>query len=379
MSTPMPTHHSRTRSLPPRRCPTALAALLALVGLSCSRAAPPEPAPRLVRYQQISLTEAGRVRTFSGVASSKDEPELSFKVAGTIAELPVKVGDKVRRGDLIAELDPTDYQLSLEEADAGLRRAQAEARNAEAAFARTRDLYENDNASRTDYDTARAGAESARAAVVSSQARLELARRQLAYTRLEAPAAGSLASVDVVVNENVRTGQRVVMLLTTGTGLEVRITMPESLITRIERGQQVVVRFDALPEHSFAGRVSEVGVAATGAGTTFPVTVALEEEDPGLRAGMAAQVDFRFQSGDAEGRLLLPPHAVGEDREGRFVFVVEPTGEGRGVARRRAVTIGELTSEGLEVLSGVSDGDRVVTAGVGSLADGETVRFGETG
>jgi len=366
----------------PIRVSTAIAggaALLAGATLACGRPAPPEAAPRLVRYEQISLSGTGRVRSFSGVAKSADEPQLSFKINGTIAELPVRVGDRVRKGDQIAELDPVDYQLSLEDAEAGLRRAQAEARNAEAAFRRTRDLYENGNASRTDYDTARAGFESARAAGVSAEKRLELARRQLDYTVLRAPAPGSIATVDVVVNENVQAGQSIVMLVTSGAGLEVEITMPESLIARVERDQDVTVRFDALPGRSFAGRVTEVGVAATGAGTTFPVTVALADADPGLRAGMAAQVDFRFRSGDPEGRLLLPPHCVGEDQEGRFVYIVEPGDGDRGVARRRAVTIGELTSSGLEVTSGVSDGDRVVTAGVRSLSDGETVRLGDGG
>jgi len=357
--------------------PGAMLLLLAVAaGGACKAPPPPEPGPRLVRSLRIALLGEGRSRTFSGIAQSADEPQLSFKVDGTITGLPVKMGDRVAEGRLIAEIDPTDYQLNLEDAAASVRRAEAEARNAEAAFRRTRDLYENGSASRTVYDSARAGAESARAALVSAEKRLELARRQLDYTQLRAPAAGSIASVDAVVNENVRAGQPIVMLVTSGSGLEVVITTPESLIAQVERDQEVSVSFDALPDRSLRARVTEVGVAATGAGTTFPVTVRLLDSDPGIRAGMAAEVTFRFATKAAEGRLCLPPHTVGEDREGRFVFVVEPEAEGRATARRREVEIGELTSEGLEILSGLADGDQVVTAGIASLTDGEVVRLG---
>jgi len=359
---------------------TATGALLGIVCSGCGAEPPPPPEPRLVRYQQVSASGAELKRSFSGVLRSADEPRLSFKVPGTIIERPVDVGDRVTAGELLAELDPTDYQLSLEDAAAGLRRARAEARNADAAFRRVRELYENGNASRTDYDTARTAAESAASAVVSAEKRHELAERQLGYTQLRAPAAGAIASVEVEIGENVQAGHAVVMLVTTGRGLEVEITMPESLIAHVSRGDAAVARFDAVPESALPATVTEVGVAATGSGTLFPVVVRLEEDHPNLRAGMAAQVEFSFSTADPSGRLLLPFHAVGEDRQGRYVFVVEPTEEGRGVARRRSVTLGELSSDGVvEVLSGVEDGDRVVTAGVGSLGDGETVRIEDAG
>ncbi len=90
---------------------------------------------------------------------------------------------------------------------------------------------------------------------------------------------------------------------------------------------------------------------------------------------MAAEVAFNFQATDNRERFLVPPFAVGEDREGRFVFVVEPQESGLGTVRRRAVTVGELTSDGLEILSGLADGEEVVTAGVTKITDGLTVRI----
>jgi hypothetical protein len=92
---------------------------------------------------------------------------------------------------------------------------------------------------------------------------------------------------------------------------------------------------------------------------------------------MAAVVSFEFESEDQRERYLVPTVAVGEDRDGRFVYVVEPApGEpGYGIARRRAVTVGEITAEGLEVFRGLSDGDLVVTAGVSLITDGQKVKI----
>lgn len=332
------------------------------------------PAVRPVRYVQVYAGGGARVRRFAGVARSAVEAPLSFRVAGVIRQLPVAVGDEVRAGALIAALDPEDYRLQQQDAAAALRRAEAEARNADAQYQRVRSLYENNNASLTELDAARTASESAAEQVRSARNRLALARRQLEYTRLVAPQAGAIASVNVERNQNVRPGQPVV-LLTSGSDLEVSVAVPEVLIGEIREGTPVQVTFDALPDQQFPATVTEVGVAPTGGGTTFPVALRLEGEHPDVRSGMAAEVAFRFASPSGRDVIVVPPVAVGEDQAGRFVFVVEPADSGYGTARRRDVRVGELTTDGLEILDGLTDGDRVVTAGVSRIVDGLRVRI----
>lgn len=336
--------------------------------------ADPEPVIRPVRWVEVFSGGGVRVRRFSGTARAAVEAALSFRVAGIVQRLPVSVGDRVTAGQLIAEFDPEDYRLQQQDAAAALRRAEAEARNASARYERVRGLYENDNASLTELQAARAGAESAAEQVQSARNRLALADRQLGYTRLTAPRAGAIAAVNVELNENVRAGQSVV-LLTSGADLEVHVAVPEVLIGEITDGDAVEVTFDALPDEVLPGVVSEVGVAATESGTTFPVTVQLVGHHPAARSGMAAEVAFRFRSQSSSDVIVVPPVAVGEDQDGRFVFVVEPADSGLGVAHRRPVDVGELTSDGIEILHGVRDGDRVVTAGVSRITDGMRVRM----
>jgi RND family efflux transporter MFP subunit len=352
-----------------------LAVLPLPIMISCAGdKSPPEPIIRPVRILQVFAQGGSRVRTFSGVAQAGVESKLSFKVPGTIRRLNVGVGDSVSVGQVIAELDPEDYSLKLQDADAALTQARAQERNASASYTRVRNLYENRNASKQDLDQARAAFESAVANRESIEKRHELARHQLNYTRLKAPIGGSIAACRAEANENVQSGQTVV-LLTSGSDLEVQVAIPEIIIAQVKEGSPVVITFDAIPRKEFSGRVTEVGVASTQMATTYPVTVRLDGPDPAVRSGMAADVSFRFESSGGRERFFVPPVAVGEDREGRFVFIVDPTEPGFGIARRRAVTVGDMTGRGMEILEGLADGDRVVIAGVSKIHDGLKVKL----
>lgn len=357
-----------------RRGPMALL-LAAALGtlLSCG----PERAPageqlRPVRTVTVEPTGGERTRVFSGQSEADSQSRLSFKVPGTVTQIEVDVGSTVEPGDLIARLDARDYELAVQEARAGLARARAELTAATSEYERIRRLYENRNASKSQLDSARAAYESSRASVEAAEKRLEQAELQLGYTRLTAPAAGRIASVPVDRNENVQAGQPIATL-TSGERPRVTVGIPEQLIAQIEAGDTVSVRFDALPGREFEATVTEVGVAPMPGGATFPVTARLDRPADAVRPGMAATVAFTFREEADSGRLVVPAVAVGEDRHGRFVYVVNTEGSGVGVIERRAVTVGDLTDAGLVILDGLEGGDRIVTAGVSRIEDGMRV------
>ncbi len=329
---------------------------------------------RPVRSQQVVLSGSDQVRTFSGTSQAGLEAKLSFKVSGTIQRLFVKVGDQVRQGQTIAVLDPRDYRIRVQRTEAALARAKASARSTSADYARVRTLYENRNASRNALDQARAAAESSRAEVGSNMKELELARLQLQYARLSAPATCHVASVPVEVNENVQPGQTV-MEVVCGSRLEVKVSMPEAFIARVQKGTAVTVAFDAIPGRQFSAIVTKVGVATGRTGTTFPVTVQLQQHVPGFRSGLATEVTFRFEGRQGEARILVPPVSVGEDREGRYVYVIADVSGRTARVKRTPVVIGTLHAEGLEIVDGLVDGARIVTAGVRRIHDGQRVRL----
>ena len=292
---------------------------------ACEKEQIPEAAPviRPVRYAKVEQQSSAQQRTFTGVAQASLENTLSFRVAGTVIKRPVKVGQLVKPGELIAELDPTDYQVAVKEAQAGLASATAEARNAKANYQRVQGLYENRNAAKSDLDVARAQFESAQAGVNLAKQRLHAARLQLSYSKLKSTDQCAVAAVFIKKNENVAAGTPVVRL-NCGDQPEVLVAVPDMFIDKVRVGEQVTITFSALFGKSYEGVITEVGVASTEAATTFPVTTRLVNPDPAVRSGMAADVTFETHSDDA--RFVVPSVAVGEDATGRFVFILEPAG-----------------------------------------------------
>lgn len=328
---------------------------------------------RPVRYEMVGTSNGGRERSFSGTAKSALESNLSFKVAGTISLIDVKIGDIVKKNQLIATLDNKDYSLTVQEAEAGLQQAKAQALNAASNYKRIRKLYENDNVSKSDLDNSRAAFDSANAFVKSIKTKLALAKSQMSYTLLSAPFAGAVTAVHVDENENTSPGHPIVSIASE-TKPEVSVAIPGILISKINEGGSVTVSFDALPGKTFNGTITEVGVAASRFATTFPVTISIQAEATQIRPGMAANVKFIFTSKRAS-TIIVPSHAAGEDNKGKFVYVVIPAKNNFATVKRVPVKTGELVTGGLEILEGLSDNDLVVTAGISKLKTGMKVRM----
>jgi RND family efflux transporter MFP subunit len=318
------------------------------------------------------------MRTFSGIVKSGTESKLSFKVGGTVQQVAVEIGSRVRAGQLLVKVDPTDYEIQVREAENARDLARANEIQARANYERVMALWENRSTSKSNLDAARGAYESAHEQDNIAKKRRKLARNQLEYTELRAPVTGAISDVRIEKNENVQPGQPVVVL-TSGSDLEVKIAMPEILIAQIREGEDVEVKLDAVPGKTFQAKVTEVGVASTTYSTTYTVMVRMVETDPDIRPGMAAEASFTFEATSERECFMVPPVAVGEDRLGRYVFVVQPSDSGLGIVRKKPVEIGELTPDGLEIFEGLNDGDYLVTAGVSRIQDSLKVRFNRPG
>ncbi len=353
-----------------------IAGLLTLVCLSGCEQDTEAPVERLrpVMYVVVHAGAAAlRDRVFTGIAKAGQESRISFNVSGTVKQLPVAVGDILQAGQLIASLDPATYEVEVQRAQASLAQAEAERRNAESEYQRVRQLYANNNASQNDLDAALSRTESAKANRQAMAQSLQLARLNRNYTRLTADSDCSIASLNIEMNENVSAGTQVAVV-NCGDRWEVEIAVPESLIAAFRPEMGGKVRFDAIPDQTFSASVSEVGIA--GGGSTFPVTLTLDERHSAFRSGLAAEVTFAFAgSVDDEELFFLPPASVGQDENGAFVYVLQPTDEpGVATTRRRSVVVGSLSESGLEISEGLVDGDRVVTAGITAAREGLRVR-----
>lgn len=345
---------------------------------------------RPVRYGKVILSSGGQIQAFSGVAQSANEVNLSFKVAGTLNTMKVKLGDLVRKGQLIAQIDPADFSIQADQASASKKGAEANLKSAETQliiaksnYIRIEKLYENNSVplsefeqAKSNYETAQAQFEASQTQVTSSSKQLQTARNQVDYTRLTAPFTGIITNVAVEANELVNSGTPIAVLSEIGDP-EVNVGIPENVISQIEPGQKVQVSFSVLEDQMFHGTVSEVGFAAGGA-PTYPVIIQITDPSDKIRPGMATTVLFNFdnQVSNLDKQYLTSPvPAIGEDSNGNFVFLLEPKGNNTYTAKKKAIKIGELLPQGFEVLEGLKVDDLVATAGLKSLLDGMEVKL----
>lgn len=358
---------------------TAMLSLTLLTACNEPTQTPASPALRTVRYVTVASDSAAQRRTFSGIVRAGNESRLSFQVSGRIERVFVNVGDTVQKGAPIAKIDPTDAEIQLQEARASVADARARSESAEASYQRVKALYERRSASRQDLDNARAQRTSAKAGLSAAGQTVRRLQRQVGYTTLTAPGAGTISAVNVEANEMASAGQ-VIAQLQVGKALEVAVDVPEAYINRITSGDAVRVAIDALGGDTYAAEVYEIGSPASG-GTLFPVTARLDEaKASNIRAGMAANATFEFGVSEAAApRHLVPLTAVGQDREGRFAFRIEMTGEELGTVHRVPVEVGAVDGERIEILSGVEDGQRLVTMGVRRIHEGLAVRVPDKG
>ena len=325
---------------------------------------------RPVKVVKVGVADEGMERTFSGTVRAGQKAALAFRVGGKVEEIRVEVGEKVEKDQILARLDPYDYELSVKNTESNLKSARAAYKNSESSYQRNKRLYENSNISKAELDQAETQRNSDRAQVEALDAQLEQARNQLAYTRLKAPFEGFISAKEVDEFENVISGQSVFTLVDPGE-LKVNVGIPESLITRVREGEAISVKLESLPGTELGGVVSEVGVALDTSTGTYPVTVKISNPSPEIRPGMAAEVTFTFGFTGGTG-LIVPTSAILEDIQTgeRYLWIFSD-----GTVKKRQVKTGALVTEGIEIITGLTAGEIVVTAGVHRIEEGEKVKI----
>lgn len=329
---------------------------------------------RSVKYETIAYSTDKLVKTFSGVTKAELEANLSFRVSGRVDDIPVKVGDKLTNGQLVARLDSKDYAVLLEQARAELASSKASLRSAEAEYDRTIGLYEKRNASKSQLDTSRADAESAKAQVKANTQQVESARLQVSYTKLYSPDACVVSNIPVKENENISSGQEVASV-NCGKKIEVEVGVPESYIDAVSENQAVNVILTAIDKTVYSGTVTEISSGSSDQAAAFPVTITLDGEHENLRAGLAAEVEFTQNNNSEETFFLLPVTAVAHDDKGDFAFILKPAEqEKQALVTKTYLEVKDIVQQGIRVTEGLNNGDKVVTAGVTVIRDGMTVK-----
>ncbi|WP_316897626.1 efflux RND transporter periplasmic adaptor subunit [Pseudodesulfovibrio indicus] len=356
----------------------ALFALLVLVLLTTGCDRSPEPVPEQVRPVRTTVatrTDRSKLWTFAGTAEDALATKLSFRVSGKIVAFPGnQIGRRFAKGEVIARLDPSDYELQYRQARANMEQVRANFVRAKADMKRNSQLFDSRVISRGELDQVEADFKSFEAQLNASAKQLEIASKQLSYTTLKAPFDGWIGEVEADVHQNVSAGQAIATY-NAGRQMKMYIAVPDTLIAQVHEGDEVTVVFDALPGRVLTGKVMEVSVES-GMGSTYPVKVYLDNDDQAIRAGMSGHVAFTGLGSTGTAFTLPPAAVVSETDSTRAVWVVDTA---TSTVTHRTVTVGQLTPAGLEILDGLKEGEVVVIRGVHSLEEGRKVRLVDNG
>lgn len=354
---------------------TAALALASIFLLSCEKQQE-ETTVQLRPVSTMVVSGAGKqiYREFSGVAKAGSTSRLSFRIAGKIDSLPVKVGERLKKDQKIASLNQSDMQLELQKAQAALAQAEAEARNAAANYGRIKKLYETETASRTELDNALAGNEAAKALVTQAEKQLEITNQKLSYTELYNREENCvIATTEVEAGENISAGSPVVTV-NCGNTIKIETAVAETYITHIKTGDEVLVQLNALKGEKLTGIVTEVGVDAQG--TAYPVTINLIDPNQSVLPGMAAIVYFSVKvEKQSENSIFLPLHTIQAERDNAFVYIVNDQGDGSALLTKTPIKLGHFGGEALQVIDGIKPGNVIVTKGINQLYDGMRVKY----
>jgi HlyD family secretion protein len=239
--------------------------------------------------------------TATGSVSATTTVAVGSQVSGIISKMYVDFNSNVKKGQLLAELDPTSFQAQVDQRRADLAQVQAQERNSRLAFERAKSLLENQFISRSEYDTAEGNLKAAQAAVDQSQAALKQAETNLSYTRIMSPIDGVVVNRAFDVGQTVAASFQAPTLFTIAqdlTRMQVSTTVDEADIGKIKVGKEATFTVDAFPERVFQGSISQIRLQSTVVQNvvTYPVLIDVNNPDLLLKPGMTANVNIPVET-----------------------------------------------------------------------------------
>ncbi|MCH2198455.1 MAG: efflux RND transporter periplasmic adaptor subunit [Flavobacteriales bacterium] len=354
---------------------TRVVLALLCISIACSPDETPQSELPIkpIKYGVVQISGGQVTRTFNGITRSGSETNLSFRTGGLISKMNISVGQRVKKGQLLVQLDQKDVLLALDQAKLDAQNAQVQLETATSSFERTKQLYQGSNASLSDYEKAKSTLSGAQSSYEIALKRLDLQRSQVTYTSLYAPMGGIVSAVNAELNEVVNPGQTIVVMSQEKDGdIEAQVGIPEKYINQIQQGDEVVVNVPSL-QRTFEGFITEVGYSTSSG--TYPVITSMNDLSSEIRPGMPVEISFSFGDEQQVKQITVPVKAVGEDDLGQFVYVLNKVDSGYYVASKTTIEVSNLTSNGFIVRTGLEEDNIVAVAGLRTLYDGMKVKL----
>lgn len=336
---------------------------------------------RSVKYTTSVFQSHTQFRELTGIVRSAQTSPLSFKVSGTVSNLLVTKGQRVEKDQPLAQLETSDLLLALRKAQASLGATQAAKLQAKDKYQRSEKLSKKGFVSESELTAIRADLDAKQQQENLAQTDLSNAELNLERAKLFAPFSGQVSQVLIDEFTKINSGQKIIELVN-DYAYEVDFLVPEALIQEVTFGEEVQVTIPALNNTVFVGSVSEIG-AVVERGNAYSVTLMLDQTTPALRNGMSADILFNIGNTSLDV-VLLPldafnfrdqdaPVSSDQNAENAAIYIVndEHRLEKRYVATKRNINAQVV------VLSNLKEGEKVVTAGIPYLYEGQEVTLWE--
>ena len=332
------------------------------------------PSIRSVKFTTAVFQSHTQTRQLSGIVRSAQTSPLSFKVNGTVSQLLVSKGQRVEKGQVLAQLETSDLLLAVRKAQASLGAARVAKLQAEDKYERSAKLNLKGFVSESELIAIRADLDAKQQQENLAQTDLSNAELNLKRAKLYAPFSGQISQVKVDEFTKISAGQQI-MELVNDFAYEVDFLVPESLIKEVAYGDKAQVMISALNNAQLVGTVSEIG-AVVERGNAYSVTLQLNDTNAALRNGMSADVELSI-GGESQNVVLLPleafdfndrsPDLNGDDAA---IYVVDPV---TNTLEKRYVKTKRNINAQVVVLNNLSEGEKIVTAGIPYLYEGQQV------
>ena len=303
------------------------------------------------------------------VAMPNQDVKIAALVAGRVDSLSVAEGDWVKEGQTLAEIDPRPFSDQKRQAAAGVAQAKSAVENARLNMERTERLFQRGIAAGKEVEDARAQRAAADAGLEQATAALDTADRQLSRAHVTSPISGQVVKRLVNVGEQVDgTAAQPIVEVANLDHVEIAAGIPADHLGRVKVGQRAAVSSDAYADHQFEGQIIAISPAVDVATNTALARIRLANTGRLLKVGMFAQVHVGLS--ERKGVLTVPPSAIAKGEAETAVYVVAGN-----LATRTKVTLGLETSSAVEILDGVKERQKVLTAAVHGL--GERARLAQ--
>ena len=285
--------------------------------------------------------------------------ELSFRVGGPINRFDVYAGNYYKKGDIIAEIDPRDFRIRRERAEALYNQAKSE-------FERIESLYDKNNISASSYEKAKAD-------YVSAKTSFETAANELEDSRLVAPFNGYVSDVYIEKYQDVKASQPVISLVDIDL-IKIEAYVPQDIAFNSKDLQEATLQFDAIPGKDYNARIVEISKNTTSNNLSYLLTAILPNKDGKLLSGMSGRIFFNLSHAEIPSAVKIPQTALcHRPTEGDYVWVIDTQTK---KANKRKVTTGELLPEGFVCITeGLIENETVATSSLRFLSDGMIVEF----